>query len=484
MRIRSLLKVFIPALFIFPFSNCTKIKTTDIGLELIPAVDNVTTFDTSLEVTANSYVIPDSLLPRLGRNASADQGIFLLGHISDDPLFGKTTASIFIQLKPEYYPFRFENVTDSLYLDSAVLGLKWLRTFGDTNAIQKVSVHRITGDLKADSAYRTNVSVPYGEEIGSATFVPSMLNDSIRLREKKLSSQLRIKMNNSFAQTLLVDDTTASGRYKSDSLFNLFLKGFAIVPDISGQGANANALMSFIMPDSSTNLRLYYRYKLNGVFDTTFLDFTATTSKVGPSANQILRETQGSQAAQFNGSNLNGDSLIYIQAEPGRYAMLKIPGIEEFKTRKGNVMVHLAQLSMEEVVTPGRKPEIFTTPQYMYAEIYDSYSNKYFPFALDGLNNGQFDPNRFNSQKKIVKDNQNISVSRYDLNLTRYFQNIVTRNSDNYPIRLSAPYFVAYNHIFTFFSLNPIGGGHIVLGGGNHSNPTKKMKLRIVYSKL
>lgn len=484
MRYRSLLKVFASLYFILLLTNCTKIKTTDIGLELIPLVDNVTTFDTSLEVIGNSYIIPDSLLPRLGRNASADQGIFLLGHISDDPLFGKTTASIFIQLKPEFYPFRFENVTDSLYLDSAVLGLKWVRTYGDTNAVQKVSVHRLITDLKSDSAYKTNVSAVYGEELGSATFIPSTLNDSIALREKKLTSQLRIKMNNSFAQTLLVDDTSSTGRYKSDSLFNLFLKGFAIVPDVTGQGANANALISFAMADSATNLRLYYRYKKNGLFDTTFLDFTATTTKVGPSANQILRDPTGSQASQFNGTNLNGDSLIYIQAEPGRYAMLKIPGIEEFKSRKGNVMVHLAQLSMEEVVTPGRKPEIFPAPQYMYAEIYDSSSNKYFPFSLDGLNNGQFDPNRFNSQRKTVTDNENRLVSRYNLNLTRYFQNIVTRNSANYPIRLSAPYFVAYSHIFTFFSLNPIGAGHVVLGGGNYSNPTKKMKLRIVYSKL
>ncbi|MFN5422934.1 MAG: hypothetical protein ACK5AO_06690, partial [bacterium] len=123
-------------------------------------------------------------------------------------------------------------------------------------------------------------------------------------------------------------------------------------------------------------------------------------------------------------------------------------------------------------------------PQYMYAEIYDSSSNKYFPFTLDGFNNGQFEPVRFGCEKKLVTDNESRSVSRYNLNLTRYFQNIVTRNSDNYPIRLTAPYFVGYSHLFTFFSLNPIATGHVVLGGGIHSNPTKKMKLRVVYSKL
>ena len=238
------------------------------------------------------------------------------------------------------------------------------------------------------------------------------------------------------------------------------------------------------MADSATQLRLYYRYKLNGQIDTTFLDFNVKNSKVGISANQVLRNPSGSQASMYNGTNPNGDSLIYIQAEPGRFAMLRIPGIDEFKTKKGNVMLHLAQLSMTEVVTQGRKQDIFTAPQYIYAEVYDSSSNKYYPFTLDGFNNGAFDRVGFGSEKKIFTDNENNQVSRYDLNITRYLQHIITRNDKNYPIRLSAPYYVGYSHLLTFFSLNPLANGHVVLGGGNHSNPTKKMKLRIVYSKL
>ena len=484
MRYRILLIVLSPLFFLFFLSNCTKVRSTDIGVGLIPEIDNVTTFDTSLEIIASSYLIPDSLLPILGRNATGDPGIFLLGHISDDPLFGKATASIFVQFKPTIFPLRFQNVTDSLLIDSAVIGLKWLNTYGDTNAIQKVSVRRITGNLKADSAYNTNVSVEYGEEIGSATFRPSSLKDSLTLLGQKVSNQLRIKLDNSFGQSLLVDDTSSSSQYRSDSTFNAFLKGFAIVPDVSGLGTNANAIMSFAMADTSTSMRIYYRVYKNGILDTTFIDFELITRVSGPAANQVLRDYTGSQAEQHLGTKPNGDSLIYIQADPGRYAVLRIPGIPEFKLRKGNVMVHLAHLSMEEVVTPGRKPDIFPTPIYIYADIVDTVNNRAFPFLLDGFNNGQFEPARFGSQKMKVTDGQNQQVSNYKMNITRHLQDIITRNAINFPIKLSVPYFVVYPDFFMYFAVNPLATGNIVLGGGNHSNPAKKMKLRIVYSKL
>ncbi len=484
MRYRSLLNGLFPLFFLFFLSNCTKVKSTDIGVDLIPVVDNITTFDTSLEVIASTYLTPDSLLPILGRNASGDPGVFLLGHISDDPLFGKTTASIYIQFKPNMLPLRFQNVTDSLFIDSAVVCLKWLKTYGDTNAIQKVSVRRITGDLKRDSAYKTNVTVAYGEELGSTTFSPSRLKDSLSVFEQKVSNQLRIKLNNSFGQSLLVDDTTSGSQYKTDSTYNAFLKGFAIVPEVSGLGANANAIMSFAMADSLTNMRIYYRYYKNGILDTTFIDFNVITSLSGPAANQITRDYAGSQAEQHLGPKPNGDSLVYIQADPGRYAVLRIPGIADFKSRKGNVMVHLAHLSMEEVVTTGRRPEIFTTPEYVYADVIDTLKNRFYPFLLDGFNNGQFEAVRFGSQKKRVTDGENQSVSNYKLNITRHLQDIVTRNTTNFPIRLSVPYFVVYPDFLMYFSVNPLGMGNVVLGGGNHSNPAKKMKLRIVYSKL
>ena len=87
MRYRSLLKGSIFVFSVVFLANCTKIKGTDIGAELLPAVDNINTFDTTFEVITTTEITPDSLLPKLGRDANGNAGQYILGHISNDPQF-------------------------------------------------------------------------------------------------------------------------------------------------------------------------------------------------------------------------------------------------------------------------------------------------------------------------------------------------------------------------------------------------------------
>jgi hypothetical protein len=162
--------------------------------------------------------------------------------------------------------------------------------------------------------------------------------------------------------------------------------------------------------------------------------------------------------------------------------MLKIPGLDEFKQKKGNVMIHLAQLSMQEVSTPGRRPTIFQTPEFLYAEMLDSANKKYYPFLSDGFQNGKFEPILFGGQRKYTSDNSGQYLSAYNMNLTRYLQGIITRNNPNFQLRLTAPYSLRYEDLFITFALNNLCRGNVVLGGGSHSS--KKMKFRVVYSKL
>lgn len=479
---RKLFKGIILITLIAFFSHCTKIKGTDIGSELIPAVDNITTFDTSFEVIATTNLIPDSMLPRLGRDYSGNAGQYILGYMSNNLQFGKTKASIFFELKPPTYPFSFENVADSLYIDSSVICLRYTNTFGDTNAIQSISVYKINELLKPDSAYLTNKSVAYGEKIATKNFAPSILNDSLFLFRQNSKNQLRIKLNQSFGSKLLTHDTSRFSPLNNDSLFRDFYKGFALVPETSGAGAASNSLMTFSMSDTATYYRIYYRFTKNGKQDTTYKDFKFNNSITSASVNQIQRDYSGSELMQHLGEKKGGDSLVYILAAPGTYSTLKIPGINDFKIKKGNVMVHLAQLNMEEAETPGRQSNIFYAPFYIYPEIYDTTSKSYYPFLSDAFVNGTYDDVSFGGARKYVTDKNNKQVAQYKMNLTRYFQGIVTRNFPNMPFRLSAPYAVRYNDLFITFALNNLSTGNVVLGGGNHSS--KKMKLRVIYSKL
>lgn len=462
--------------------SCTKVKETDIGAALLPAVDNVNTFDTTLEVVANTFFSPDSLLPRMGRDATFNAGNYLLGYISDNPVFGRTKASVFLELKPISYPFFFENKPDSLFLDSVVLSLRWNMNYGDTNALQSIAVHRITEKLRNDSAYATNKNVQIGQLLGSKLVKPSELDDSLFLFRQNTSKQLRIRLSDDFGRELLKTDTVSqTSPYRSDSLFREAFRGFALVPQQTGQAASANALMSFAMSDTATQLRIYYRFQKDGKIDTTSTKFVFTNITPGASVNQIVRDYSASQVIRYV-NKPGGDSLVYIQNAPGTYAMLRIPGIQGFKSKKGNVMVHLAQLTADEVMTQGRRSDLFLTPTFLYPDIYDSVNNKFVPFLADGFQAGSFDPFLLGTQRKYVTETGGQIRSVYNLTLTRYIQGIITRNNPNFPIRLAAPYRVSYNDLFINFQLNGLANGEVVLGGGNHSS--KKMKLRLVYSTL
>jgi hypothetical protein len=475
--------LLIGSLFVFSallFSQCTKIKGTDIGAELLPIVDNIVTFDTTFDVITTTYVTPDSLMPRIGRDANGNAGQYILGHISNDPQFGKTTASIFFELLPPAFPYFFQNTADSLYLDSAVLCLRWTNTFGDTNAIQSINVHRISELIRVDTVYNTSKSVRYGELIGSKTFAPKILDDSIYTFRQTRVNQLRIQLNNSFARSLLAFDTSARSPYYNDTIFRDFFKGFALIPQTNG--SSANALMSFAMSDTSTHLRIYYKYDKNGIRDTTYRDFRFNSLYPGAGVNNVKRVYNGSEASLHIGDKPRGDSLVYLQAAPGTYSLVQIPGLNEFKQKKGNVMVHLAKLSMEEVETPGRRPNLFGTPEFLYLEYLDTVKNAYSPLLSDAFLDGQFEPLYFGGLRKYVSDFNNNIYTTYNMNVTRYLQGIITRNNPNFKLKLFAPYALRYEDLLISFALNNLARGNVVLGGGSHS--TKKMKFRVIYSKL
>src|SRR5665647_408771 len=136
-------------LFFFSF-GCTKIDTTNVGQGLIPVVDNIHTFDTTLTVIANNYD-DASICDSVYRS-----DLHVLGIIANDPLFGKTSANVYLELKPAVYPFTFPaSDPGTLSIDSAVIILSYAHSYGDTNALQKVEVYPLLDNFRADTTYTT-----------------------------------------------------------------------------------------------------------------------------------------------------------------------------------------------------------------------------------------------------------------------------------------------------------------------------------------
>jgi Domain of unknown function (DUF4270) len=473
--------IAVSATLVILFGQCTKIKTTDIGSELIPTIDNVLTFDTTLTVVSNNYIFGDSAVPIVFKDLSGNTPEHLLGFISNDPQFGKTEASIFMELKPPFFKYFFENVKDSLFLDSVVLSVKWNSTWGDTIASQKINVYELDNELRGDSAYYTNSNFRYSKILGSKTFSPQILKDSLFLFRQSLNKQLRIRLSDAFGKLLLSQDSATGQPFSSDSAFRAFFKGFAIVPENPGVGGNA--LMSFTPSDSNTNLSLYYKYIKNGKLDTTRRGFVFKNTIPSGNANRIKRDHTGSQLANHLTTKPAGDSIAYVQAAPGTYNILRIPSVDGFKALKGNVMVHLAELRMIQIPgAAGDYDNFLTPPPVVYIDFLDTVSNTQFPFLTDALSGGRFDPVTFGGVARNVIGLNGQIVTGYNFFITRYIQNMITRNSPNFPIYLYSPYTVAYTALRLGFGVNRLALGRVQLGGGSHSS--QKMTLRIIYSKI
>ena len=475
------MKLFLAALTLVFFSlltwNCTKIDTTTIGNSLIPAVDNVSTFDTTISVIANNY---DSSGKDCIKLYPTDDRP--MGFISNDPLFGNTNANIYVEFKPPYFPYSFP-VTRTL--DSAILVLSYKRSYGDSTAPQKVNVFQISNiPFKADSSTCTFQDYDF-PLLGSNIFTPQRLADSvIRFREKAIN-ELRIPLSSAFAQSFFSRDSTNA--FKSDSAFKRFFNGFAIAPDLSFGG---KAICFFNLVDSNSKIAFYYHY-----LDTTMKQgltnfrLSNSASSYSQSATYVNRSRGNSEITLFQNRPSTGDSSIFIQTSPGSYALIQTPALVNLNNR----IIHRAELILEQVYSPSPSEQFFTTPSFLYLDVRDS-SNNFRPELCDFNVSGGSGPNfgEFGGFRTLANDYLGRPINRYTFNISRYVQSIVTKQSPVRTFRLSAPAIVKSP---TFseqlcntgtagfnIALNAPLVGRVKLGGGNNSN--YRMRLHIIYSKL
>ncbi|AHF17398.1 DUF4270 domain-containing protein [Niabella soli] len=496
----------VAALFLF---SCSKINVaTDLGQNVLPPIDNVHTFDTTIDVTTtNGQFALDADSFRTGLAFYQ-----MIGKISSDPLFGKTDAQMYLQLSPTAYPFK--NVPGKLYLDSVVLVLKHAGTYGDTTIPQTLQVSEIdqSAQFRVDSSYLLSQTFPTAGVLGTATVIPAHLKDSFQVvsypNTHTTANEIRIKLDNSFGQRLLAYDSAgASAPYHNDSTFRTFFKGFAIKSTGGGNGLMVVRPSGDASDSSLTSLVVYYKYDdptTAGKIDTSFASITLGANDAV--ASNIQRDYSGSPAAAAFASATPA-SLLYIQATPGSYANLKIPGLKGFP----NCVVHLAELQMESVYDVS--DSLFGAPQNMLVDVFDSTAMafKLMPYAFpitsqlqsDGKtyyfsissSSGFYSTNTTGQTYYYKKDPSGNLVKQWRFNLTPYVQKYVNGIIPLYSMRLYAP---AYTRL-PAGDVNALSGtqplifpagtttytpavGRVRLGGGNH--PTQRMKLRLVYSKL
>lgn len=456
--------------------GCRKINSaTEIGNGVIPAVDNISTFETFLETETDNFLLTDSTEVFFTDKIA-------LGHIGNDQSFGELHADGYFSIVPAntmFYPFyRRDSI---VAVDSVILSLAYNGLYGDTNSTQTLRIYEISQQaIFADTVlYKFNhPDFPTtGAELGAKSFLLKRLKDSVTVIRKKDTTKLvnviRIPLATSLGARFASYDTTntSNGGFRSDSLFKTLFKGLAIKSDATGNG------LTYINPASTnTKLIVYYRVQKSGTIDTTFTEFYHTK---GPQAN-LVRRTIGTDWNNYLNNGLAKDDKIFIASAPGSYATIRIPGLDTLS----NAVIHRAELIMNPLVTA--QEGIFSHPPSLILDRINATRDTAITFDFDmGLSDNygsySYDYGRFGGG--LLRD------STYRFNLTRYVQKIVTNDSSNFTMRISAPLRTnLYSPLFKYrgrVTVNDlVGYGRVIIAGGNYLNPTKRLRLRVIYSKL
>ncbi len=474
----------------FLFAACTRIGTTELGLGLLPSIDSFNTKDTVLDVETETADRPDTL-----RIYGSDDHI--IGTISNDPVFGSTTASMFFQLKPTSFPYYTRGSRDSLVVDSAVLILSYKGFYGDSTKPLTLNLKRISAStpLTADSIIASNYPELYNIQTDATMANPFTLDfthvhDSVINRFEAAINQIRIPLNKTFTDLFLkVYDTTTA--YRTDTTLRQYFPGFALTAS-----NNNNVLVRINLLDTNTKLALYYNTNslssaVAGVRDTV-ADYFRFALYDNGDANFVKRNRSGAEVASHFGRAK--DSLVYVQTSPGTIVKIKVPGLKNF----ANKIIHRAELIAEEVPAsnPSSLEAQWTAPKYLFLGAYDSAKNiiRNVPNDYQGtVNSAQFA--RFGG-RVLYKPVQGFdNVATYNFDISRYMQGVISRKDSIFDLRIFAPvndslkYVPAYpNNItagtdYLTSSLgNQPGVGRVRLGGGSHSK--FKMRLHVYYSDL
>lgn len=481
--------------------GCTKLDTTGLGSDLIPVVDNVNTFRDTLDISSTQGMFDDTF--KITTSVSN-----VLGSINNDVLFGSTKADIYVQMKPLAFPYYFGGAGDTLVaVDSVVLCLAYAGAWGDTNSLQQLQAYQVNNQGFADSPtnYRT---IKYQPGIFATPISPLVnvdirrLKDTVRLRRDSVTNQIRIKLDASFAQQLFGRDsstTAGNNAFRNDSIFRRFYNGFAI----KTMGGTGNALMYINLTDARSRMEVYYKRKLSGTgaLDTTRSNFTillteSTNNLRSASSNYVERAFSGNVTAP-------SPNQLYMATGPGTYANLKILKLDTLSNR----IVHRAEIYMEQDPDNAIQDSIFSPPSYMYVDLVDTGTTKWKPLYFDLNPNESYDPDYKKPFFPYYPVNSGINFSYYGgfarwrynylgqkvvyytINITRHVQQIVTKGTPNYTMRMFPAYNFSYPQytagLSTFLGFNnPLANGRIRLKSGSYPDKNLKMKMIITWSKI
>ena len=359
-----------------------------------------------------------------------------------DPVFGTTTAGMFVQfrLSDNNVTFGTNPVCDSLVLSLAYRGL-----YGDTNYVHTINVYEILESFSIDNAYYSNQYLgTYKNNLCNSHFVPN-LKDSVILGTSHFAPHMRVKLKNILGQKIIAASGTSN--LADNTNFSSFFKGLFITV----KKADFDGSMIYINPTATLSKLILYYHNDNGNSTYSFpINDNSARYNVFDHYNYSNANTTFKQ--QLKGDTTLGEQTLYLQTMGGTKVLLKFPEAVKLNDL-GNIAINKAELVLkldETNIDTYLPPEALSMSYIKNDETlsflpdYTLYGDSYFG-------------GKYNSVTK-----------EYRFNIGKYLQNALVNNSFD------------DKGVYLTISGAAIGARRLVFFGPQ--NNSGKLRLEVIYS--
>lgn len=440
-------------------------ENTIIKADAAPLVDNINTFQVpdTLTMIAQTYYDDSAVTSLTFTGVPAIHGV----GTANDPFFGRTNASIYMQVLPTTNSF---NLPAGSTYDSSAIVLPFTNfSWGDTTsatATQQFQVYRIGSGMSIDSTYYTFTSKPLPEALSDVTTLNIRnLRDSVTIGNTKVAPHMHIKLN-SVWDALLTSNLGGSNFADKASFLN-WLNGIAVVPADSTQAGKA--IPYFLLNGANDYARaaiaIYYDINNDDSVRTAFFNFSPQETA---HFNKISRNLTGAAAqAIINSYNPNktvSDDLVLLQNEPGAAIDVKFPFIKNLP----NTIINKAELVISKKIVDPLTDVVFFEPARIFPVGIDSLGRPY--TLLDREPVSSAEPLTFlGGNRQLVVEN-NVTYVRYIINVPREVQRTITEQRSALHLRIGGT--------------QTFPAAYRLIAGGKNTDNNYSIKLNIIYSLL
>jgi hypothetical protein len=433
-------------LLLLALLSCRK-EPYQIGIDILPPTDTLGVSQTDTVTIIAYTVLQDSI--------RTDETTFgLLGAIMD-PVFGKTTASVFTQVR-----LSTEGVTFGVnpVLDSVVLILYYDGYYGDTNTLQQVKVWELSQDLYTDSSYYSTQSAATYSILLADQYYKPRPKDSVPVLGMNVAPHLRINLSNK--TNYLGNKVLSAPQYvlNSNDEFVKFIKGLYIQSLPVDEGGS---FFKYKTTNLFSKLAVYYHNTDQG--DTLRFDMVIDGSTARFTAFNHFGYADASPAFRqqvFNGDTMLGMNQLFIQAMAGARLKIHMPYLRSL-VKDGKIAISNAQLVFENP----EKDTTLAVPSML--SLYRLDSTGKVGLLAD-----------YNEGSSYFGGTYDEDTRTYSFRLTRHIQNILTGDTTQNPYL----YISAVNPL-----VNLLYYERVVLNGTSPFNPSNRpgrLKLKLLYTKI